>query len=473
MKKFLVSLWVLTLSFIAFVCFATSNSSLPDSFKVEVTPNEFTADDLVDLKITAIRYWEVMKSYEWYFDIAVIDANWKMLQSHEATIPDWWWWSLRLKDGWIRNYEKWLTVKSEGEYTVLVTEFTKDTIKWETKITVKPKPASTTSTNTSVSTPETTQTYENGWGQPIDDSQSSFSFPDSFKVEVTPSKFSVNDPVDLVITAMKNWKTMDSYEWNVSITVTDTAWKLLDSSEVLIPDGWWWKINLQNKGVKKYSKWLKLKKAGTFTVIVNEFTDDSIQWKTTITVTSASNTSTNNSTSTNTTTTTNSSSKKSLTDDEIIQLLNKKWITIHKKWQDFKPNKDIRRDEAAKMLSVASKNISNGVKLSAVGSCSFTDLDEARSDLRSIVKESCNLWLFKWSNHKFNPSSSMTNAQLLTVVWRMLYWMQNESGEHYAKVYIDKLTKDWYLSEMNLTRSMWDSKAKRWDIAKILAKIIK
>jgi hypothetical protein len=62
---------------------------------------------------------------------------------------------------------------------------------------------------------------------------------------------------------------------------------------------------------------------------------------------------------------------------------------------------------------------------------------------------------------------------LLTVVWRMLYWMQDESWEHYAKVYIDKLTKDGYLSDMNLTRSMWDQYAKRWDIAKMLAKIIK
>jgi hypothetical protein len=39
--------------------------------------------------------------------------------------------------------------------------------------------------------------------------------------------------------------------------------------------------------------------------------------------------------------------------------------------------------------------------------------------------------------------------------------MQDESGEHYAKVYIDKLTKDGYLSDMNLTRSMWDQYAKR------------
>jgi hypothetical protein len=81
--------------------------------------------------------------------------------------------------------------------------------------------------------------------------------------------------------------------------------------------------------------------------------------------------------------------------------------------------------------------------------------------------------LFKWSNNKFNPANSITNAQLLTVVWRMLYWMQDETWEHYAKPYIDKLTKDWYLSDMNLTKSDWNNQAKRWDIAKLLAKVLK
>jgi hypothetical protein len=37
---------------------------MPDSFKVEVTPSEFTAEELVDLKITALKYGEVMKNYE-------------------------------------------------------------------------------------------------------------------------------------------------------------------------------------------------------------------------------------------------------------------------------------------------------------------------------------------------------------------------------------------------------------------------
>ena len=463
MKRYLITLWTLVLSFLWIACFAitTPKSSLPDSFKVEVNPNEFLVDDEVDLKITAIKNGETMKNYEWYMDIVVTNADWGLLQSDKALIPDWWWWSIRLQDAGVRTYTKWLVLKEAWDYTVTVTEFTESSIVWEAKISVKWKANNPVPTTTTQKEPDP---------KPVA-SDSSLTFPDSFLVEVSSKKFSVNEPVDLVVKSMKNWEVMKSYEWFFDIAVVDEIWNYLQSNAVTLPEWWWWSIRLQDAGVKKYTKWLILKKAGTFKIKVSEFTDDSIIWETSITVIANSKT-TETTTQNNNSWTSNSTNKK-LSNDEIIQMLNKKWITVRKNWEDFKPNKNIRRDEAAKMLSVSTKYLAKSAKLSAVGSCIFNDLNDARADLRSVVKESCELWLFKWSNHKFNPSSSITNAQLLTVVWRMLYWMQDESGEHYAKVYIDKLKKDWYLSDMNLTRSMWDEYAKRWDIAKMLAKIIK
>jgi hypothetical protein len=50
----------------------------------------------------------------------------------------------------------------------------------------------------------TTQTAETESIQIYNNSQSSFTFPDSFKVEVSPSNFKVGDSVNLVIKAMKN-----------------------------------------------------------------------------------------------------------------------------------------------------------------------------------------------------------------------------------------------------------------------------
>ncbi|MBQ9553487.1 hypothetical protein IJU97_00530 [bacterium] len=42
-----------------------------------------------------------------------------------------------------------------------------------------------------------------------------------------------------------------------------------------------------------------------------------------------------------------------MTEDEIIASLHEKGITIHENWKDFMAEKSIRRDEAAKMLTLA------------------------------------------------------------------------------------------------------------------------
>ena len=428
MKKILSVLWMWILSLFWIICFANSMPDLPDGFLVEVNPSSFSVNDVVDLKITAIKNWKTMKNYEWYFDITVIDKDWFLLQSNDVTLPDGWWWAIRIQDNWVREYKNWLKFMKHWKYTVSVTEFTNDSVWWQTTITVS-------------------------WNWTITSSQiehnASPTMPDSFQVEVNPSSFSVNEKADLTITAIKNWKIMRDYEWYFDIVVYDTNWNLLQSNSVTVPEGWWWSILLQDSWVKKYSKWLILKKPGKYKVSVSEFTNADVVWETTITVLW-------------------NGSISNLSNDWTIKLLNQKWITIHNTWNEFKPNQWLRRDEAAKMLGISNKYISNWINLANASSCSFNDLDNAWADLKDVIKESCKLWLFKGNNWKFNPSQSITNAQVLTVIGRMLYWMQDESWEHYAKAYIDKLTADWYLSVIKLDRNDWDKQAKRWDIAKIL-----
>ena len=278
--------------------------------------------------------------------------------------------------------------------------------------------------------------------------------PDSFNVEVSPDQILVNEPVTLKVTAIKKWNIMKNYEWYFDIIVMNEYWVMLQSSEATVPDGWWGSIKLDNAWRITYPDWLIIKKPGDYKIIITEFTDESVIWEASLKVIK-------NGTLTN-------------SDDEIIAVLNEKSITIHVTWDDFKPNKTLRRDEAAKMLSVASKFTPNAAKLrKSYVSCNFKDIHDSRADLIDVVQESCKQWLFKWSNGMFNPQKSITNAQVLTVIGRMMYWKQDESWEHYAEVYINKLLEDWYLSEMNLKREKWDDEAKRWDIAKILFKVIK
>lgn len=162
------------------------------------------------------------------------------------------------------------------------------------------------------------------------------------------------------------------------------------------------------------------------------------------------------------------------TEDWIISILHEKGITIHTDWNSFKPNNDIRRDEAAKMLTLAVPYLPNGNKTSKASnvSCTFYDENAAWSDLKSIIKESCEKGLFKGSNWKFNPEKSITNAQLLTVLWRMLYGMQDETKGHYASKYIALLEKDWYLDNISMPQSKWDVAAERGLLAKLVVRVI-
>ena len=160
--------------------------------------------------------------------------------------------------------------------------------------------------------------------------------------------------------------------------------------------------------------------------------------------------------------------------DSIIETLHEKWITIHENRNDFKPNQNIRRDEAAKMLTLTIPFIPSPLnkKLQNV-SCDFKDSDKAWSDLKDILTESCEAWLFKWSNWFFNPQNSITNGQILTVLWRMLYGQQDESIGHYATKYISLLEADWYLEDIKIAFSERDMPAERWTLAKLLIRVIK
>jgi hypothetical protein len=160
-------------------------------------------------------------------------------------------------------------------------------------------------------------------------------------------------------------------------------------------------------------------------------------------------------------------------EDSIIKSLHDKGITIHETRENYKPNQDIRRDEAAKMLTLAIPFISWGSKATLSNStCTFSDSNLARADLRNILTESCKKWLFKWSNWQFRPSNSITNGQILTVLWRMLYWTQDESIGHYATKYVSLLEKDGYLENLTMPWSERDKPADRWTLAKLLVRVI-
>ena len=106
--------------------------------------------------------------------------------------------------------------------------------------------------------------------------------PDNFQIEVSPSNFKINQPVDMTVTAIKNGQVMRWYKGTFYISVEENGKSMF--SDVTLPDSWVWNIDLTDQWVKTYTKGLTIKKAGTYKVIVEDIMDESRQWETTINV---------------------------------------------------------------------------------------------------------------------------------------------------------------------------------------------
>lgn len=105
--------------------------------------------------------------------------------------------------------------------------------------------------------------------------------PDSFQVEVIPSSFQVNQPVDVVVKAIKNDQVMKNYDGKFMIELVDNNIK---AYEYTAPEGGLWEMDLTDQGQKTYSKGLIVKKPGTFTVLVSDFMTTQITGTTVIMV---------------------------------------------------------------------------------------------------------------------------------------------------------------------------------------------
>lgn len=105
--------------------------------------------------------------------------------------------------------------------------------------------------------------------------------PEAFVVKVDPSSFGVNENVDLTIKAiLNNGETVKDYDGDVFIEVDG----IIDPDSYIVPSDGLYTFLPQDQGVKLFSKWLNIKKPGTYTILVSDIIDESIQWETTVIV---------------------------------------------------------------------------------------------------------------------------------------------------------------------------------------------
>lgn len=105
--------------------------------------------------------------------------------------------------------------------------------------------------------------------------------PNAFIVEVQPSSFEINQPVDLVVKAANNWEIIKEYNWDVFIEID---WDIDPQKDYVVPSEGLYTFVPQDQWIKIFSKWIQIKKAWTFIVKISDITDDTIKWEATVIV---------------------------------------------------------------------------------------------------------------------------------------------------------------------------------------------
>ena len=150
-----------------------------------------------------------------------------------------------------------------------------------------------------------------------------------------------------------------------------------------------------------------------------------------------------------------------------IRFLTNQWFTKANNPDEFKYNKTIIRDEAAKFFVMYANLFNKNIIINSDDKCRFSDLGEASVNLRSYVINACRYWLLTWENWKFKPWDKLTNAQVINTFMK-IYWT-NYSAKYFIESNKNTLL-DWMImwKEKNL-----EKKATRWEIAILLYRWLK
>jgi len=148
-----------------------------------------------------------------------------------------------------------------------------------------------------------------------------------------------------------------------------------------------------------------------------------------------------------------------------ISWMNQKWLTQYKNSSDFKTNKNIQRNEAAKFFSQFAKNI----KLeSATWTSTYCKKlkDVPNNSLSGYIMDVCTRGVIQWSNGKFNPTATLSNQQAVAIIIRMIEWKKEESGKRWSDVYYQRAKELWLLDNISLDNR--SDSITRWNLGILL-----
>ena len=119
---------------------------------------------------------------------------------------------------------------------------------------------------------------------------------------------------------------------------------------------------------------------------------------------------------------------------EVISRMYDNWLSLYSTPATFKPDNNIRRDEAAKFITIFAYAMLNQQWKESPECYTFNDINKVNS-LQTYIIQSCELWYMKWANNKFDPTGNLTNEQAIAIIIRANDWRLEEPKSDRSKNY--------------------------------------
>lgn len=153
---------------------------------------------------------------------------------------------------------------------------------------------------------------------------------------------------------------------------------------------------------------------------------------------------------------------------ESVLWLYQQWLTKYDNLQSFSPNTYLTREQAAKFFSAFAR--SQWKTEDITKSCNFEDIDLADPTLKNDIIWSCKLGIFNWSKWKFMPKNTLTKAEAIAVLMRILVWKLDETPYYgmWFEPYVSSAVVRWinpWAESMWLNNNFAKEFFTRWEIA--------
>lgn len=142
----------------------------------------------------------------------------------------------------------------------------------------------------------------------------------------------------------------------------------------------------------------------------------------------------------------------------------KNWLTMYNTTWEYRMYDLLTREEAAKMIWQAYSTFGLDTSITKNNSCTFSDASSFNPTLVTHIANVCKRWLFQWANWEYLPKESLSKAQAMAVLIRMIEWkMSYELQTPWREQYYKKWKIIWLTNIDNINE--FDHDVTRYEIA--------